>query len=47
VVLHNDDSGDKLIGFWDYSSDLTLGNGESFTVKFNNGDPTGTILTIA
>ena len=50
VVLYNDDTTtptDQLIGFWDYASDLTLGNGETFTVKFNNGDPTGTILTIA
>jgi hypothetical protein len=36
-----------LIGYWDYASDLTLGNGETFTLKFNNGDPTGNILTIA
>jgi hypothetical protein len=47
VVLHNDDAIDRLISFWDYGSDLTLGNGETFTVKFNNGDPTGTILTLA
>lgn len=48
VVLYNDTStGDKLIGWWDYGSGLTLGVGETFTVKFNNGDPTGTVLTIA
>jgi len=50
VVLHNDDTvtpTDQLIGWWDYLSDLTLGNGETFTVKFNNGDPTGTIFTLA
>lgn len=49
VVLYNDDTTtptDQLIGWWDYGSDLTLGNGETFTVKFSGGDPTGTILTI-
>ena len=50
VVLCNDTQTspvDPLIAWWDYGADLTLGNGETFTVKFNNGDPTGTILTIA
>lgn len=47
VVLHNDDATDRLIGYWDYGSDLTLGNGETFSVKFNSSDTTGTIFTIA
>jgi hypothetical protein len=50
VVLYNDDTvtpTDQLIGSWDYASDLTLGNGETFSVKFNNSDTTGTICTIA
>jgi hypothetical protein len=50
VMLYNDDASspaDALIGYWDYGSDLTLGNGETFSVKFNNSDTTGTILTIA
>ena len=50
VVLYNDDTvtpTDQLIGFWDYASDLTLGNGETFSWKPNNSDTTGTILTIA
>jgi hypothetical protein len=47
VALHNDDASDRLIGWWDYGSPLTLGNGETFSVKFNNSDTTGTILTIA
>lgn len=50
VVLYNDDTStptDQLIGFWDYLSDLTLGNAETFSVKFNNSDTTGTILTLA
>lgn len=38
---------DPLIGWWDYAAALTLQNGESFSVKFNSSDTTGTILTIA
>lgn len=38
---------DPLIGWWDYGSALTLLTGESFSIKFNNSDTTGTILTIA
>jgi hypothetical protein len=38
---------DPLIGWWDYGSALTLANGETFSIKFNNSDTTGTILTIA
>src|SRR5690349_12365548 len=47
-VLYNDtptSPADPLIGFWDYGSGLTLLDGETFTVKFNNANP-GTILTI-
>ena len=36
-----------LIGWWDYASALTLQVGETFSVKFNNSETTGTILTIA
>jgi hypothetical protein len=47
VVLFNETNAtDMLIGWWDYASALTLGNGETFTVKFNNGDPTGIVLTL-
>ncbi len=47
VVLYNDtDASDRLVGWWDYGSAITLLDGETFTVKFNNGDPTGTILTV-
>jgi hypothetical protein len=38
---------DPLIGWWDYGSALTLLTGETFSIKFNNSDTTGTILTIA
>ena len=50
VVLYNDTQtspADPLIGWWDYGSALTLQVGETFSVKFNNSDTTGTILTIA
>lgn len=36
-----------LIAWWDYGSALTLQAGETFSVKFNNSDTTGTICTIA
>lgn len=48
IVLYNDThASDALVAWWDYGSALTLLVGETFTVKFNNGDPTGTILTCA
>jgi hypothetical protein len=50
VVLYNDtptSPADPLIAWWDRGSALTLANGETFSVKFNNSDTTGTILTIA
>lgn len=50
VVLYNDTQtspADPLVAWWDYGSALTLQIGETFTVKFNNGDPTGTIFTLA
>lgn len=49
VVLYNDtptSPADPLIAWWDYGSAVTLQDGETFTVKFNNGDPTGTIFTL-
>ena len=50
VVLQNTtptSPADPLIGWWDYGSALDLQDGESFSVKFNNSDTTGTILTVA
>ena len=48
-VLYNDTPTSPLkplIAWWDYGSTVTLADGETFTVKFNNANP-GTILTIA
>lgn len=36
-----------VIAWWDYGSALTLLDGESFTIKFNNGASSGTLFTIA
>ena len=36
-----------LIGWYDYGSALTLLAGETFSVKYNSSDTTGTILTVA
>jgi hypothetical protein len=35
VVLFDDTlAGDPLVGWWDYGSSITMGNGETFTVDF-------------
>lgn len=50
VALYNDTQTapvDPLVSWWNRGTALTLNDGETFTVKFNNGDPTGTIFTLA
>ena len=52
VVLYNTSTSPNtkpLIGYWDYGSALTLNgvNGDTFTVKFNGGSSSGTVLTVA
>jgi len=45
AVLFNDSATNKeLIGWWDYGSEVTLADGESFAVDF---DPTTGVLTLA
>jgi hypothetical protein len=47
VVLYNDDPtspADPLIGWYDYGQDVTLANGETFTLNF---DDSNGVLTIA
>lgn len=44
AVLYNATaSNDELIGYWDYGSEITLANGETFKVDF---DPTNGVLTL-
>jgi hypothetical protein len=47
-VLYNDSAtspADALIAWWDNGSTVSLADGESFTIKFNNVSP-GTIFTL-
>jgi hypothetical protein len=49
VVAYNDTQTspvDPLVAWWDHGSAVTLANTETFTVKWNNGDPTGTLFTL-
>lgn len=48
AVLYNDTAtspADAAIAFFDYGSSITLGDGETFTLKFNNASP-GTMFTL-
>jgi len=48
-VLYNDTAtspADALVAWWDHGSAVSLTDGSSFTVRFNNASP-GTILTDA
>lgn len=44
AVLYNDSAADKLIGWWDYGSSITLQDGETLTVDWSATDG---ILSIA
>lgn len=49
AVLYNDTAtspADALIAYFDYAASITLGDTETFTVKFNNATP-GTMFTLA
>lgn len=48
IVLYNSTAGSgPLVAYWDYASNLTLNDGDSFQIKFNNGSVSGTIFTLA
>lgn len=53
VIMYNDTptspDADPLIAYWNYGSPLTLLDGESFAIKFNNAavGVAGTIFTLA
>ncbi len=50
VILYNEDATspfDALMAWWEYLSPLQLANVETFSVKFNSTDTTGTIFTLA
>lgn len=50
VVLYKDTgtpSTSPLVAWWDNGSGVTLQNGETFTIKFNNTATSGTIFTLA
>ena len=50
VVLYDDtpsSPADPLVAWWDHGSAVTLNNGDTFTVKFNNAVSAGTIFTLA
>lgn len=50
VDLYNDTQtapADPLVGWWDYGAAITLQIGETFSVKFNNSETTGTVFTLA
>jgi hypothetical protein len=47
VLMDSTPSPEILIAWWDYGSALDLADGESLTIKFNNGDPDGTIFTLS
>lgn len=50
AVIYNDTQTaplDALVAWWDYGSALTLNAGETFSVKFNGSETTGTLFTLA
>lgn len=49
AVLYNDSAtspADALVAWWDYGSSITLNDGETFRIQFNNASP-GAIFTLA
>lgn len=49
AILYNDTAtnpADAAVGWWDYGNSITLGDGETFTLRFSNASP-GVIFTLA
>lgn len=49
AIIYNDSAtspADALVAWWDYGSSITLQDGETFKVSFNNDDTDGTIFTL-
>lgn len=44
AILYNSSASNKVVGYWDYGSSVTLADTETFTVDF---DATNGVLTIA
>lgn len=47
VLYDNTHASDVLIAWWDHGSTVSLNDGDSFTVKFNNQASGGTIYTLS
>lgn len=50
VVLYNTSTSPNtkpLVAYWDYGSNVTMGSGDTFTVKFNGGSTSGTLFTMS
>jgi hypothetical protein len=47
VLFNTTHASDGLVAWWDYGSAVDLLDGETFSIKFNNSDTTGTIFTAA
>lgn len=45
AILYNA-TNNFLVAYWDYATSITLQEGETFTVKFNNTHPAGLILSL-
>jgi hypothetical protein len=47
IVLYNPTSSDNLVSWWNLGVPIDLPDEDTFTLRFDNGDPTGTIFTVS
>lgn len=47
VLINNTATNQPLVAWWDYGSEITLADGESFVIKFSSVDTDGTIFTLS